>query len=102
MTSFTERDRKFIIKLARKLQLLEGDVKSLKKSQGKTPNPVDFAQPQEPTMDSFNVVFSSDVDWTQEEKEFALKSLYQAIRALCEDTGIVKLNLSINIPKEGL
>jgi hypothetical protein len=102
MTSFTERDRKFIIKLARKLQLLEGDVKSLKKSQGKTQNPVDFAQPQEPAMDSFNVVFSSDVDWTQEEKEFALKSLYQAIRALCEDTGIVKLNLSINIPKEGL
>ena len=102
MNTFTAADRKFLIKLARKLQGLESDVKALKKTSGKTAAQLTEDVPPTVNIDTFDVVFGKNVEWTPEEKEFALKSLYQAIRALCEDTGIIKLSLNINIPQDGL
>ena len=107
MNEFTAADRKFIIKLARQLQTLEADVKSMKSTKQRADKKESKLVSQNEIIDTsytdtFNVVFSRAVDWTEDEKEFALKSLYQAIRGLCEDTGIVKLELKIGISQDSV
>lgn len=102
---FSDKDRKLILKLARELQLVKTDVKSLQKVV-KLPK-VTLPEEEESTTkttvrDKVNVVFSSDLNWTDEDKKYALTLLYETIRDMCANTGIIKFDISINLTDEGI
>lgn len=101
---FSDKDRRLILKIAREMQLLKADVASLKKSKSKAVTK-DYDIPEDVMQtirtDTLKVVFG-DNDWNQQEREIAIKTMYETIKDLCSSAGIVQFDVSINLRKEGI
>lgn len=108
MTSFTDKDRAFIIKLAKELETVKTELALIKKHQEKHARKESIQEKtttfagEKLIVNKFDVVFSKDLKWSRDEKEFALKSLYEALLGMCEDTGILQLTIDMKIPKNDL